>query len=81
MFGLELRISGTLPVPDTAGKSSQCSSSSSISETNVSLTNSFKGAWVSLWEKESCPEIFGEMEVIADDLPGLADGIVNYSPK
>ncbi|KAI8721527.1 hypothetical protein NCS52_00294300 [Fusarium sp. LHS14.1] len=41
----------------------------------------FKGAWVSLWEKESCSEIFGEMEVIADDLPGLADGIVNYSPK
>ncbi|KAK8046935.1 hypothetical protein PG996_014999 [Apiospora saccharicola] len=38
----------------------------------------FKGAWVSLWEKEMCSEIFGEMDVVADSLPEMADGIVAF---
>ncbi|RDI83563.1 hypothetical protein Vi05172_g6515 [Venturia inaequalis] len=41
----------------------------------------FKGAWASFWEKEACLDIFGEMEVQAMDLPGLADGIVGYAAK
>ncbi|KAL4963083.1 HAD-like protein [Aspergillus stella-maris] len=41
----------------------------------------FKGAWVSVWEKEACTDIFGEMDVVAEDLVGLADGIVKYSTK
>ncbi|RAK94380.1 HAD-like protein [Aspergillus costaricaensis CBS 115574] len=36
----------------------------------------FKGAWVSLWEKEKCPDIFGEMDVEAESLPMLAEGII-----
>ncbi|KAL5341632.1 HAD-like protein [Aspergillus crustosus] len=39
----------------------------------------FKGAWVSFWEKEPCLDIFKEMEVIAEDLPALAKGIVGYT--
>ncbi|KAL4887543.1 HAD-like protein [Aspergillus karnatakaensis] len=38
----------------------------------------FKGAWVSVWEKEPCLDIFKEMDVIAGDLPALADGIVGF---
>jgi 2-haloacid dehalogenase len=45
------------------------------------VINSFKGAWASFWEKESCLDIFGEMDVVADDLPALADGIVAYATK
>ncbi|KAE9578369.1 hypothetical protein CGMCC3_g5539 [Colletotrichum fructicola] len=41
----------------------------------------FKGAWVSVWEKESCSDLYGEMEVVADDLPGLAEGIINHYSK
>lgn len=41
----------------------------------------FKGAWVSLWEKETCSDIFGEMDVVADGLPSLADGIIAASNK
>ncbi|OJJ68887.1 hypothetical protein ASPBRDRAFT_658073 [Aspergillus brasiliensis CBS 101740] len=36
----------------------------------------FKGAWVSIWEKETCSDIFGEMDVVADSLPMLAEGII-----
>ncbi|KAL4907800.1 hypothetical protein BDW74DRAFT_175582 [Aspergillus multicolor] len=41
----------------------------------------FKGAWVSVWEKEACLDIFKEVDVIAEGLPGLADGIVGFSKK
>ncbi|CAH0051165.1 unnamed protein product [Clonostachys solani] len=40
----------------------------------------FKGAWAATWEKETCQDIFGEMEVIAEDLSSLADGIIAYAP-
>lgn len=36
----------------------------------------FKGAFVTVWEQEQCADIFGEMDVVADDLPALADGII-----
>ncbi|GKZ21341.1 hypothetical protein AbraIFM66951_010130 [Aspergillus brasiliensis] len=36
----------------------------------------FRGAWVSIWEKETCSDIFGEMDVMADSLPMLAEGII-----
>jgi 2-haloacid dehalogenase len=42
---------------------------------------SFKGAWVSFWEKEPCLDIFKGMDVIAEDLPALADGIVGFAAK
>ncbi|KAK7996070.1 hypothetical protein PG991_015537 [Apiospora marii] len=38
----------------------------------------FKGAWVSLREKEMCSDIFGDMDVVADSLPEMADGIVAF---
>jgi 2-haloacid dehalogenase len=52
-----------------------------VATANVRRIDSFKGAWVSMWEKESCLDIFGEMEVTADDLPAMADGIIAYSAK
>ena len=39
----------------------------------------FKGAWVSVWEKEMCSDLFGNMDVVADDLPSLADTIIGAS--
>lgn len=34
---------------------------------------------MSVWEKETCSDIFGEMDVVADDLLSLADGIISAS--
>jgi hypothetical protein len=42
---------------------------------------SFKGAWVSEWELEQCEDVFGGMDVVADSLPALADGIIAAAAK
>lgn len=34
---------------------------------------------MSVWEKENCSDIFGDMDVIADDLPTLADKIIAFT--
>lgn len=39
----------------------------------------FRAAWSSQWEKEQCVGIFGEMDVVADSLPELADKIIAAS--
>ncbi|OQE31351.1 hypothetical protein PENSTE_c001G01049 [Penicillium steckii] len=36
----------------------------------------FKGAYCTVLEKEPLPELFGEMDVIDDTLPGMADKII-----
>ncbi|KEF60511.1 uncharacterized protein A1O9_02072 [Exophiala aquamarina CBS 119918] len=41
----------------------------------------FRGAWCSVWEKEQCSDIFGDMDVTSPDLPALADGIIAAAPK
>ncbi|KAJ5342617.1 hypothetical protein N7541_011741 [Penicillium brevicompactum] len=38
----------------------------------------FKGAYCSVWEKESLSELFGEMDVMDDTLPGMADKIIAH---
>jgi hypothetical protein len=38
--------------------------------------NRFKGAYCSVWEKEPCLEIFGEMDIMADSLPEMARKVV-----
>ncbi len=39
----------------------------------------FRSAWVSVFEKEQCVDIFGQMDVTADSLPELADKIIAAS--
>jgi 2-haloacid dehalogenase len=34
-----------------------------------------------MWEKEPCLDIYGGMDVIADDLPAMADAIIAASTK
>ncbi|KAK7966863.1 uncharacterized protein PG986_001140 [Apiospora aurea] len=41
----------------------------------------FKGAWISSWEKDMCSEIFGDMDVVADSLPEMADRIVAFEEQ
>ena len=36
----------------------------------------FKGAYCTIWEKEPLQELFGDMEVIADTLPEMADKVI-----
>lgn len=36
---------------------------------------------MSAWEHEPCTDIFGEVDVIGDTLPAMADGIVAASSK
>ncbi|PYI08728.1 2-haloalkanoic acid dehalogenase [Aspergillus sclerotiicarbonarius CBS 121057] len=39
----------------------------------------FKGAWLSVWEKDNCPEIFGRLDVGSGSLAGLVDGIITVT--
>lgn len=41
----------------------------------------FRGAYCSIWEKEACSELFGDMDVMSDTLEELADAIIAASPK
>lgn len=36
----------------------------------------FKAAWCSVWELEPVPEVFGEVDVVADSLVEMADKII-----
>lgn len=36
----------------------------------------FKAAWCSVWELEPVPEVFGEVDVVADSLVDMADKII-----
>ncbi|KAL3482290.1 HAD-like domain-containing protein [Aspergillus californicus] len=38
----------------------------------------FKGAYCSIWEKEPLTELFGEMDVIDETLPGMAERIIAH---
>jgi 2-haloacid dehalogenase len=38
----------------------------------------FRGAYTAIWEKEPLTELFGEMDVIDDTLPGMADKIIAH---
>ncbi|RDW75946.1 HAD-like protein [Coleophoma crateriformis] len=48
-------------------------------DTTAAQRNGFKGAWCSVWEKEPCTEIFGNIDVTADTFPEMADKIIAYS--
>jgi 2-haloacid dehalogenase len=37
----------------------------------------FKGAYCTVWEKEPLQDLFGDMDVIDDTLPGMADKIIS----
>jgi 2-haloacid dehalogenase len=41
----------------------------------------FKAAWCSVWEKEPATEVFGEVDVLADSLPEMADKIIAAANK
>lgn len=39
----------------------------------------FKAAWCSVWEKLPVSEVFGDVDVVADSLEAMADGIIKAS--
>lgn len=41
----------------------------------------FKAAWCSAWELEPVPEIFGEVDVVADTLVDMAEKIIQVAGK
>lgn len=41
------------------------------------LAHRYKGAYCTIWEKEPIVELFGEMEVMAETLPAMADKIIS----
>ncbi|KAH6722799.1 haloacid dehalogenase-like hydrolase [Leptodontidium sp. 2 PMI_412] len=45
-------------------------------DVSAARTTGFKGAYCTVWEKEPLLELFGEMEVIADTLPEMADKVI-----
>lgn len=51
---------------------------------SIELTDSsirFKAAWCSVWEIEPVPEIFGEVDVVADSLVEMAEKIIEASNR
>lgn len=48
-------------------------------EALTKIETSFKAAWCSAWELEALPEIFGEVDVKADTLVEMAEGIIAAS--
>ncbi|PVI03038.1 DAO-domain-containing protein [Periconia macrospinosa] len=45
-------------------------------DVSTARTVGFKGAYSTVLEAEPLHEIYGDMEVVADSLPGMADGII-----
>lgn len=45
----------------------------------LTVSRRFKAAWCSAWEVEPVPEIFGEVDVMADSLVEMAEGIIAAS--
>ncbi|KAF2680083.1 haloacid dehalogenase-like hydrolase [Lentithecium fluviatile CBS 122367] len=45
-------------------------------DVSTARTVGFKGAYTTVLESEPLHDIFGDMEVVADSLPGMADGII-----
>ncbi|KAF8866167.1 HAD-like protein [Acephala macrosclerotiorum] len=45
-------------------------------DVSAARTTGFKGAYCTIWEKEPLQELFGDMEVIADTLPEMADKVI-----
>lgn len=50
-----------------------------VQVTKTNFMCRFKGAWCSVWEKEPCTEVFGELDVLADTLPEMAEKIIAAS--
>ncbi|KAL1647331.1 hypothetical protein SLS58_002659 [Diplodia intermedia] len=48
-------------------------------DVSAARTVGFKGAYTSVWEKEPCTEIFGEMDVMAETPLEMADKIIAAS--
>lgn len=48
-------------------------------DVSAARTTGFKGAYCTVWEKEPLQELFGDMEVIADTLPEMAEKVIAAS--
>lgn len=44
-----------------------------------SCSHRFRGAYCSVWEREALTDLFGEMDVLADTLPEMADKVIAAS--
>lgn len=48
-------------------------------DVSAAKSTGFKGAYCTVWEKEPCTDLFGEMDVMADSFPDMARKIINAS--
>ena len=45
-------------------------------DTSAAKRTGYRGAFCTVWEGESLPEIFGDVDVVADTLPEMADKVI-----
>ncbi|XDG01569.1 hypothetical protein ABKA04_001184 [Annulohypoxylon sp. FPYF3050] len=48
-------------------------------DVSAAKSTGFKGAYCTVWEKEPCTDLFGEMDVMADSFPDMARKIIDAS--
>ncbi|KAI9726545.1 MAG: hypothetical protein M1834_008987 [Cirrosporium novae-zelandiae] len=67
------------PIMETIGKKDIWFGAAHMWDVSAAKRTGFKGAYCSIWEKEACIDLFGEMDVMADSLPDLADKVIAAS--
>lgn len=47
-----------------------------VGDVSAATRVGFRGAYCSVWENEALTDLFGEMDVLSDTLPELADRVI-----
>ncbi|KAF4120236.1 2-haloacid dehalogenase [Geosmithia morbida] len=67
------------PLLDRFGKEEAWFAAAHMWDVSAARSTGFKGAYCTIWEKEPCTDLFGEMDVMADDFVSMAKGIIAAS--
>lgn len=67
------------PLLDRFGEEEAWFAAAHMWDVSAAKSTGFKGAYCTVWEKEPCTDLFGEMDVMADDFPAMARGIIAKS--
>ncbi|CZT19123.1 related to 2-haloalkanoic acid dehalogenase [Ramularia collo-cygni] len=60
----------------TPGKQAPWFAAGHMWDVSAARRNGFRGAYCSVWEQEPLTDLFGEMDVLSDTLPEMADKII-----
>ncbi|KAF2019916.1 HAD-like protein [Aaosphaeria arxii CBS 175.79] len=67
------------PLLDRFGSEEAWFAAAHMWDVSAAKSTGFKGAYCTVWEKEPCIDLFGEMDVMASNFPDMARGIIAAS--